>query len=163
MNRLDRFWSKVAVVPGDGCWEWIAGLKGNNGYGDFSLGVGRNIGAHRFAWAITNGPIGDGLFVCHRCDNRKCVRPDHLFLGTAGDNNRDMFAKGRAKPTTPPKVWGSGLCRKGLHDITDPKNVMTGASRRRCRECWRKAQQDYRKLHGRSAECQRRGERQRAK
>lgn len=87
-----RFWSKV--VKSDGCWEWQGGRFAGPGYGRFSI-KHKNTLAHRVAWELTYGPIPDGLFVCHRCDNPSCVRPGHLFLGTALDNNRDMAAKGR--------------------------------------------------------------------
>lgn len=90
---ITRFWRNVR--KGDGCWEWTAGMSNTNGYGVFTTPYNPHQSAHRFAWVIHNGPIPEGLHVCHHCDNRKCVRPDHLFLGTAKDNTHDMIRKGR--------------------------------------------------------------------
>lgn len=87
----DRFWRKV--VKGDGCWLWT-GHRGSGGYGRFWLN-GKQVLAHRTSWEITNGPIPDGLYACHRCDNPPCVKPAHLFLGTALDNAEDRDRKGR--------------------------------------------------------------------
>jgi hypothetical protein len=89
-----RFWSKVNFNGPGGCWEWTACLF-PAGYGKFGVRSPVVVGAHRWSYEAAYGSIPDGLCVCHRCDNRKCVRPDHLFLGTVGDNNRDMYAKGR--------------------------------------------------------------------
>lgn len=88
----DRFWSKVQKT--DGCWEWT-GSRRPKGYGVFAVNGARRESAHRVAYALFIGPISAGFFVCHRCDNPRCVRPDHLFLGTQADNMRDMHAKGR--------------------------------------------------------------------
>lgn len=85
-----RFWEKVDK-SGE-CWVWTAATF-STGYGAFRLGK-RQMKAHRVAWLIEHGkdPLG---FVCHRCDNPLCVRPDHLFVGTAADNMRDRNQKGR--------------------------------------------------------------------
>lgn len=88
----ERFWSKVQKT--DECWIWTAAAS-PLGYGRVGT-PGRKISqAHRVAWILTNGDIPDGLCVLHRCDNPRCVRPDHLFLGTVADNNADKLAKGR--------------------------------------------------------------------
>lgn len=87
-----RFWAKVD--KSEECWIWT-GSRQYSGYGRFGGSAGHPVGAHRFAYELTYGPIPDGLFVCHRCDNPPCVRPDHLFLGTVTDNNRDTDSKGR--------------------------------------------------------------------
>lgn len=99
-NVSDRFWRKVRLAIGDSCWEWAAALH-RLGYGQFGIRLGeksyRMKQAHRVAWELTNGPIPAGQKVLHRCDNRRCCRPDHLFLGTQLDNIADMVAKGRQR------------------------------------------------------------------
>lgn len=96
----DRFWSFVIQHP-TGCWEW-AGSKTKWGYG--RLGgpgrAGKEERAHRVSWSIHFGPIPDVLFVCHKCDNPECTRPDHLFLGTHTDNMNDCISKRRHRAVT---------------------------------------------------------------
>ena len=91
-----RFKAKVDYSPGLGpngeCYEWRAG-RDRHGYGHFRLNGQQQ--AHRVAWFLHTGAWPD-LMVCHRCDNRLCVRVEHLFLGTAHDNHADMVSKGRA-------------------------------------------------------------------
>ena len=98
----ERFWAKVDKygpvhpVLGTACWLWLGATS--VGYGTFTIHTQptRLVGStHRFSWEIANGLIPNGLFVLHRCDVRHCVNPNHLFLGTAGDNARDMARKGR--------------------------------------------------------------------
>jgi hypothetical protein len=91
--KPEMIWDRVN--RGDGCWVW-RGCTAKNGYGMARVS-GRTQYAHRVAWEVTNGSIPEGLYICHKCDNRLCVRPDHLFLGSHADNMRDMASKGRSQ------------------------------------------------------------------
>lgn len=114
------------------------------GYGAFQLGRGvGTIAAHRWAWIDANGPIPDGMFVCHQCDNPSCVRPEHLFLGTLADNNRDMFAKGRS--------WQQAREQCPAGHPYDEENTYLTEGRRRCRECRRQKRRTKRIATGRWA------------
>lgn len=100
---MDRFLAKVEKTPT--CWLWIAYRDPYSGYGRF--GYQRKVkNAHQVAWMLFRGEIPKGMLVLHKCDNRVCVNPDHLFLGTHEDNMADMVAKGR-------KFRGSCKLRKG--------------------------------------------------
>lgn len=88
-NSNNLFWTRVEKT--EGCWLWKLKPSTKFGYCRFNKTL-----AHRKAWEIEYGSIPSGMIVCHKCDNPRCVRPDHLFLGTQKDNVRDMYQKGRA-------------------------------------------------------------------
>lgn len=106
-DPVTRFWSYVNRTAG--CWEWTGscsregrnGSRRGAGYGNFMVTWKSIVSAHRYSWELANGPVPPGMFVCHRCDNPACVRPEHLFLGTAKDNTQDMLTKGRGAAQQP--------------------------------------------------------------
>jgi hypothetical protein len=93
--EIDRFWSRC--IKADGCWLWSGGVN-SRGYGVFSVwrnGKNKSFRAHRLAYELVKGAVSDGMMICHACDTPLCVRPDHLFEGTAHDNMQDCLQKGR--------------------------------------------------------------------
>ena len=126
----ERFWAKVEKT--DTCWNWTGALTTRKpvGYGIITRGApGRNmVTANRLSWEMHYGPIPDGLFVLHACDNRRCVRPDHLMLGTAQANAVDAARKG--KWNRPPQTH----CQRG-HAFEGNVYTHPSTGRRMCHEC----------------------------
>lgn len=117
--RVASLYAQFAGV--DGCWVWPKSHNPQTGYGQINThkdGKHVLLTAHRISYAATFGPIPDGMSVLHRCDNRPCFNPAHLFVGTQTDNMRDMAKKGRYNPAPPAIPW------QHLH----PERVPRGAS-----------------------------------
>lgn len=89
-----RLLKGITVNASTECWEWNKGVN-RQGYGRIQLINRKGARAHRAAYEVFKGQIPQGMCVCHKCDNRKCINPDHLFLGTYKDNYRDSKEKGR--------------------------------------------------------------------
>lgn len=120
----DWFMTRVAVRD-TGCWEWT-GTINDNGYGVLKID-GRQWRAHRASYAIHNGEVPDDLFICHHCDNRKCVRPDHLYAGTPLQNMQDKVSRGRHHALL------RTHCPRG-HEYTE-ENTYRWRTHRNCRAC----------------------------
>lgn len=123
-----RFARRLEPQP-NGCIHFVGGIR-SDGYGEIMGDEDdrRIVLAHRASWMIHRGPIPDGAFVCHHCDNRRCVNPDHLFIGDATANMRDMVGKGRH--------WSQRktLCRNG-HQLEGDNLATHATGARLCRTC----------------------------
>ncbi len=147
-TAADRFDSSYRVCTDTGCWVWV-GPKFKSGYGRFAAkSCSPRVRAHRYSYERFVGPIPDGILVCHTCDNRPCVNPRHLFLGTIADNNSDASEKGRPIGRYPSKTRSNEEVREMrrlFRDGTEVKelaekyelsqsacrNIVTGRTRRR--------------------------------
>jgi hypothetical protein len=124
-----RFWRKVDKAGPNECWLWKGTLSEPNGYGLISNGHNKPwLRAHRVSWQLANGRDPGDLFVCHSCDNRTCVNPAHLWLGTNTDNLKDMVAKGRHINQR------KTHCPSG-HEYSAENTRLYGRGYRRCIEC----------------------------
>ena len=146
LNRFSNLLEKTNT-----CWNWKSTIS-KRGYGKFFY-KNKQMLAHRFSYMIFNGELKHGMYVCHKCDNTKCVNPEHLFLGTNSDNVRDCVKKNRKyvkkiKNTIFSIKFGrNDFCKNG-HDIKNDKNVYTlkngrqyckicqNAANKRSREKW---------------------------
>jgi len=141
-NEQERFNLRVSKCGESECWEWTGAVDYMTGYGKLRWRNGTS-SAHRVAWMIRHGQIADGLYVCHKCDNKRCVNTSHMFLGTHADNMADMVAKGINQPRQP-------FCRAG-HDMAIHAIPHSSGTGRRCGKCLRQRQlESYHRLKQRA-------------
>lgn len=135
----ERFWwrvekQSVATSPNvkTPCWIWTSGTNKKGGYGQFYVG-NKAFVASRWIYQQIHGELDATIQVCHKCDNPKCVNPDHLFAGTATENYYDSIRKGRMKisPRRTHCVNGHEL----VGDNVSEYKTKTGTTNRRCRKC----------------------------
>ncbi len=92
IEDLERFWVKVGIRGIEDCWPWLASIS-TNGYGQFNF-EGTMVNSHRLAWRFINGPIPEDKLILHKCNNRPCCNPNHLYCGTQSNNMQDAWNSG---------------------------------------------------------------------
>jgi hypothetical protein len=123
-EHLAYFMKRIDTRGPGGCWIWIGSVNPVHGYGEASIGRRGDVRrwrAHRLSFWLFDGRDPGELMVMHACDVRACVNPDHLSLGTALDNVRDMITKGRRHHVSPRKPF----CASGRHAMTDDNVYVT--------------------------------------
>lgn len=145
MITLDAL-RNCAVVSPSGCWL-KSGVEDGR-YGWFRTN-GRLVRAHRAAWEAINGPIPNGLYVCHRCNNKRCMNPEHLYLGTPSQNARDAWRDGLVSssglPQGPTLINANKThCIHG-HEFTPENTCIKSGGRRHCRACQARMSAECRK------------------
>jgi len=132
-----QFWSYTNKSKN--CWSWLRACR-PDGYGIASVGTNKSKPAHRVSWQLSYGPIPSGLCVLHSCDNPRCVRPDHLFLGTKADNNKDRDNKGRGNFIVGAKASANKrrnlkYCKYGHKFTQSNTNWFLSSAGYWCRQC----------------------------
>jgi hypothetical protein len=135
-NPVVRFFNNVKKQK-SGCWEWL-GAPNSKGYGSFTEITNKKWLAHRYSYFLKNKNHDTSLFVLHKCDNPKCVNPDHLFLGTQTDNMRDCVAKGRLNSFNGRKKE----CKNG-HKFNEKNTYFDKLGMRHCRQCYNVWKKNY--------------------